>query len=159
MATAGIWTPWAEVLCATCHGPKFGDKKQPEADFQKRCTEAVLVTDELGLCHCDKCKAPVAVRRDVAAYSRLRDAFRARGGVTASLRQTGGMCAALAVCRENTEAPLVFIAGFDDTDSYCAGKYLTEDDVYNGDSDSTALGEYITETEIVEATRKALEIL
>lgn len=83
--TNALWTPWAEVLCPTCHGTKQWNGKAvtvPETKWSEN--------DEHG--YCTKCGKPVWVlgRSDVAVLTRLRH----RMG-EGELQQTGGMCAAL----------------------------------------------------------------
>ena len=87
---SALWTPWAEVLCPTCHGSKKWNGKDvtvPEQNGQD---------DEHG--YCTKCGDPVWVlgRSDVAVLTRLRHTMG-----EGELQQTGGMCAALTFERKD----------------------------------------------------------
>lgn len=124
-AKNGIWTPWATVLCASCHGRKFdrgfGNVHVVEdADFE-------LPRDQdgcEGLTHCEKCGDHIWVRWDVAM---LRELQLEIGGY---LMQTGGMCAALYV--EDCGPWFVVVTGEDEP---CVGLYKSEDDFYEGTYD------------------------
>jgi len=90
MPVAGVWTPWAEVLCRHCHDEI--DAKEATAKRKIEWPEGEKREgDGPGLC--TKCGATVWVHEDVAQLSRLR---KLTGGV---MEQTGGMCAALAIGR------------------------------------------------------------
>lgn len=84
---AGVWTPWAEALCRTCHDACGREMKRTiewPADEKRQ-------GDAKG--YCAQCDAPVWLADDVAQLTRLR---RLVGG---DMEQTGGMCAALTIHR------------------------------------------------------------
>jgi len=83
----GVWTPWAEVLCFKCHGPK--DKRTGEdvsAYFK-----ANLRGSHDGPGFCTRCGEKIWVDETVAHLTRLRKVL---GG---DMNQTGGMCSALSI--------------------------------------------------------------
>jgi hypothetical protein len=88
---AGVWTPWGQVLCRKCH-----DALKPEVTAKRRIewpAEEKREGDGLGFC-CE-CGRECWVSEDVALLTRLRKLV---GG---EMEQTGGMCAALSLKRED----------------------------------------------------------
>ena len=98
---AGVWTPWAEVLCRICHdamGPEVTAKREIKWPGNPDPTAAPdrrewREGDGQGIC--TACGAAVWVHEDIAQLTRLRAIA---GG---ELQQTGGMCSALAFSRED----------------------------------------------------------
>lgn len=98
---AGIWCPWAEVLCWTCH------ETLPKSALVRsvgslRHVDVAVPDAEHELCKCDRCGAQIAVRDSVARCANLRDALVALlepepFAPEISLEQTGGMCAAVSI--------------------------------------------------------------
>jgi hypothetical protein len=80
---AGIWTPWAQVLCRDCHNQSH----------DRQFVEEELALDDgcVAWTKCQKCGQPIIVRDDVAWCANMVESARARG-VEAQLMQTGGMC-------------------------------------------------------------------
>jgi len=85
---AGVWTPWAEVLCRNCHDALKAEAKREIKwpDPEKR------LGDDQGFC--TACGAEVWVHEDIAQLTRL---LKVLG--TGELEQTGGMCSALTIAR------------------------------------------------------------
>jgi len=82
---AGVWTPWADVLCRICH-----DALPPEVTAKRKIEWPPDEKREgYGLGFCTKCGAEVWVHEDIAQLTRLQ---KLAGG---ELEQTGGMCSAL----------------------------------------------------------------
>lgn len=139
-APRGIWMPQARVLCFACHGPRFDRRTLSETEFASEVSTLWEPDMAEGFCVCDGCGRTVIAPFDVAAYSRLRDALLGMDGVDAKLEQTGGMCAALRVCRTGTETPFVFVGGYGDMqidgrDAFWIGLYSSEDAMYDGEPD------------------------
>jgi hypothetical protein len=111
---AGVWTPWADVLCRNCHdalGKEVTAKREikwPAGEKRKG--------DGQG--YCTQCGAPVWVHEEIARLTRLRKLV---GG---DMEQTGGMCAALALCREDGGKVVVTnLDGFIFIGTYKAGQW------------------------------------
>ena len=88
---AGVWTPWADVLCRNCH-----DALKPEVTAKRKIEWPAgekREGDALGFC--TQCGAKVWVTEEIARLTRLRAIV---GG---DMEQTGGMCAALTLKRED----------------------------------------------------------
>jgi hypothetical protein len=84
---AGVWTPWAEVLCRICHDQqKFNGKREIKWPAGEK-------REGDGQGFCTACGAQVWVQDEVAQLTRIRAIA---GG---EMAQTGGMCAALTLAR------------------------------------------------------------
>lgn len=115
VARRGIWTPWAQVLCAPCHA---ADSTSP---VQVDRAVLVLRPDGQRMATCDQCQARCWVRDDVALLQRLGRRISALGPAWAAawrLEQTGGMCAALVVTSGTRD--VVAVA---QDDQYDVGEY------------------------------------
>jgi hypothetical protein len=98
---AGVWTPWAQVLCRKCHdslGSEVTAKRKVEWPADEKGKG-----DGQGIC--SECGCECWVRADVAQLSRVRALV---GG---ELEQTGGMCAALTLKREDGGAVVMTVDG------------------------------------------------
>lgn len=95
---AGIWCPWAEVLCCACHsGAKASAKRSIVALAP---VEVAVVGSDYEICKCDRCDASIGVCSQVARCANLRDLLIAALGEIAAdvtLEQTGGMCCATSI--------------------------------------------------------------
>lgn len=105
---AGVWTPWAEVLCAPCHNR---DHK-----LQIEVLRAVEESAEQGWCM--DCGKPVWLDSDVARLSRLHKLI----GSKAQMEQTGGMCCALSIRRDDGGTVVVSV-----DDAIFIGLYSTKE--------------------------------
>lgn len=97
---AGLWTPTALVLCYKCHGPNFGSRgKMPRPEFYRMCRPLPKKPAEGEMTTCQKCRAPIYVRFDVARLHNLvldaRRLLREQDAPVVRMEQTGGMCAAV----------------------------------------------------------------
>lgn len=92
----GIWTPWAEVLCVACHGPKYFVSGKDVPDFATLATEEVEPNpaEAEGVTTCDVCGTGIVLDDSVALEHNLVVALRAAGVTDAAMMQTGGMCSA-----------------------------------------------------------------
>jgi hypothetical protein len=88
---AGVWTPWAEVLCRNCHDTGE-DMTNSRPKRQIKWPEGEKREGD-GLGFCNACGGRVWVDEEVALLTRLRALA---GG---EMEQTGGMCAALSIKR------------------------------------------------------------
>ena len=95
---SGVWTPWAQVLCYRCHGPKFPSEKVSPGHMLKYEEKAYPELPEQGHGFCDKCGRTIVLPKELANLSRLKhELFKLDIDVFPDLQQTGGMCAALSV--------------------------------------------------------------
>jgi len=109
-----IWTPWAEVLCGTCHLGLSGHVAY--ASFRRIPLSSCLVTrDDAHLGHCDQCGGEVG--DEDAAIVGLQNVARAIG---AKLEQTGGMCSAAVKTLPNG---WTFVVTNMDEGEWCLGAY------------------------------------
>jgi hypothetical protein len=136
----GIWTPAAEVLCLTCHGPMlgFGREGTPTRGYENREVCSVVT---LHFC-CDKCgRATHTSWEAVDQLANLRDHLRLRG-LKAEMEQTGGMCPAVSCMQyrifASDEASGMFgVAVCDSEDQW------TGDDAFAGDRSRDEVVEFI----------------
>jgi hypothetical protein len=84
------WTPWAEVLCADCHGPT---NKLTGENVSEWFSRRPRKSDGPG--YCTRCGAAVWVDEAVAHLTRIRKQL-GKG----EMNQTGGMCSALSVLND-----------------------------------------------------------
>jgi hypothetical protein len=93
LAYPGIWTPAAQVLCLTCHGPQLGfGRDKPTNGYESRET----AVERAVYFRCDQCGRSTHVDWESVDYlAMLRDQLR-DAGLVAEMEQTGGMCPALA---------------------------------------------------------------
>lgn len=100
-AVPGIWTPFAQVQCLTCHGEKLIGRPGSPREYGTR--DVARAPDQYeGIGVCDDCRTPVCVRKDVAALQALGFALSAlawEAPFSWGLRQTGGGCAGIGVFR------------------------------------------------------------
>lgn len=92
-AVWGIWTPWAKVLCFTCHGPDMeGRPGKISAEVFTAATTPSVPCDGVTT-WCDKCGARCIIkdRDDVARLHNMILAL----PTPCYLEQTGGMCVSL----------------------------------------------------------------
>lgn len=102
---SGVWTPWAEALCATCHqlivdgetSPGYWRDRSIAVQAHLDADEHLYHTPTLGRCTTNGhdrrgCGAPIWLPPDVAMLTRIKPAF-----ALSRLIQTGGMCAALEI--------------------------------------------------------------
>jgi hypothetical protein len=91
---AGVFTPWAKVLCHGCHDKDTHSAKRPI----KLSPVPEVVGENDGLCACSGCGAEIVEREDVAHCKLFVDLVNeADAGAEARLAQTGGMCVAAEV--------------------------------------------------------------
>ena len=102
---AGVWTPWADVLCRICHDTHYAERyrkfreavdglreiKWPGQADSTAAPEFREKREGDGKGYCTQCGADIWVHEEIAQLTRLRKLV---GG---ELQQTGGMCAALAI--------------------------------------------------------------
>lgn len=112
-ARNGVWTPWAEVLCVECDYAALKDSPRAQQyskhfDVVSAMERTVEVTrpdgDLQGVCNACRCNC--WVRQDVALLQQV--GFQAseldwEGPFGWTLKQTGGMCAALVFTAEGRE--------------------------------------------------------
>lgn len=147
LALRGLWTPWADVVCLKCHGPSFGSFREPmpPGEFAERSVEWIEGEPGQVPTVCDKCRALIWVRSDVALLNNLRLAIGETsweddswGG--SSMMQMGGMCCGL---RVQTRKPGVIAVVTDGEapgpDSFMLGLY-TEAGWDSGDEEAATLG-------------------
>jgi hypothetical protein len=86
---AGVWTPWAQILCRACH-----DSLPSDATAKRKINwpEGEKAEGD-DLCLCTECGRSIWVAADIAQLARLHT------NVGGELEQTGGMCAALVIPR------------------------------------------------------------
>ena len=103
----GIWTPWAAVLCAPCHGPTYRRLGQttPIPGFDTLHLAQDLDDGDV-VCACTKCGKPVAVASDVGFPKLVVDLV--GSGV---MEQTGGMCCAASW---TTEGSIIVVTAMDE---------------------------------------------
>jgi hypothetical protein len=135
MIKQGLFTPWAQVLCYPCHGPTLLIDKEWQVippDAFRTLSEVVELgpdnTNEATVC--DACGMPTLVlgRSDVAALHRMGAQMSAAEAAPAvKLRQTGGMCVALAT--PGDAAPILVITEDEEgpEGSFYIGCYADED--------------------------------
>ena len=110
---AAVWTPWADVLCRVCyegltaaesarlHAAPMVKIKWPGPPDPTTAPDRAEWREGDGPGFCTECKRPVWVHEEIAQLTRLRKLV---GG---ELQQTGGMCAALFISREDCGAVVV----------------------------------------------------
>ena len=93
----GIWCPWAEILCAPCHGPET-NLGNLLSNFEDRCLPREK-TEQEGSGTCDRCGEGVWVHRDIALEQSVVKAVRdlCHPRLNAAMNQTGGMCSAAGI--------------------------------------------------------------
>lgn len=97
MAYPGVWTPWAEVLCLSCHGQwleRSGPRREAGGWAEREVAEEAAVSFR-----CDRCRRPTVCRGwpEVTALAALRDRINDETEHVAGMEQTGGMCAAVSL--------------------------------------------------------------
>jgi hypothetical protein len=98
----GVWTPWAHVLCWSCHGPKLLRQTLSDEEYAKRCEPRERGEYE-GHATCRECGCTVWTRDDVAMLDRLIRSLDDDEPIRGWLQQTGGMCSAATFCRQSTD--------------------------------------------------------
>lgn len=123
---AGVWTPWADVLCRVCHDALDADVtakreiKWPEGEKREG--------DAPGWC--TSCGRAIWVQEDIAQLTRLRKLVG-----SGEMEQTGGMCAALVFPR--ADGGVVVVTNLDEP--LFIGRFATSDWTESPDS---LIGEY-----------------
>ncbi len=130
----GFFTPTAQVLCAPCNN------KYVKFDYEKSWAKTLPIvrrpeTDRVGVC--DDCGCPVGLdREDVYICQKFVIALREIGYINATLEQTGGMCVAaslnreddakffFAVLDENTEQTALTIGFYEDDAQFDDGEQI-----------------------------------
>lgn len=108
-ALPGIWTPWATVLCYSCHGPTRRTAREITSEVVFKNSEPREGLPEgdhdwgESVANCDGCGNRIWVMGDAGLLGSLRAMLRgANSDVRAELQQTGGMCAALEVYSDSS---------------------------------------------------------
>lgn len=74
---AGIWTPWATILCRSCYEAKHADQPLPLALRRRPALQCGLEEGQ-GATVCDGCGKPVAVDEIIAREHQLVRTLQAR---------------------------------------------------------------------------------
>jgi len=141
LAYQAIWTTWAELLCGPCHGRVESAGRVIDTSALER--EPIKPTSPDEGCDpvmpaettCDRCGASVQSHEDAAHLKAL-------GIPGAELRQTGGMCAGLAIdCHDGRYAFVSMLDGpivaglYPDSDSFMEGCLPDDEFVTEGYGD------------------------
>ena len=95
----GVWTPWAQLLCPTCHNSnQRAIDRTSQADRDEIARPIVVIEPWHKVAPCDKCDALCWFADDVATPALVLRAVASDEGskVTGNMWQTGGMCCAAA---------------------------------------------------------------
>lgn len=146
----GIWTPWAELLCYSCHGPETrrGNRIQ---GFEALCQPREAKERE-AQGTCDKCQASIWLEEDLAAEQSVIVALKGLhldDALSVGMQQTGGMCSAAGCIFKGGG----FIGGrfilvtMDEEEeaSFIAGLYSSKDDAYGGEAIDDAICRSVAE--------------
>ena len=123
----GVWTPWAEVLCRPCHGPRFLEQTIPEEEHDRLCVpiSEKAVPKEDCVTSCDRCGRRCHVSVKVAYEHELATALKSvlKGRVKdVGMEQTGGMCSAVGVSLHGGQKSIFMVADEEnDEPRYTAG--------------------------------------
>jgi len=147
-----IWTPWAELLCGTCHNQAAESSTKAHAIAK---TIPIQHTDTPQFrSTCDRCDVAVACSyEDVAACKNLVTALKAAGFDDAQLEQTGGMCVAATVRKDGWIAVATLDEEEGETRLY-VGIYKSQ--AHYDDGDTAADGGGLTEDQAVAAIKAEL---
>ena len=158
----GIWTPWAQILCAECHGDEgLSGRKLDMRQFEKQPLDP-NGWHEIAIC--DDCGKSIWMDFKIAWEQKIVRALKEKGHDTAAMSQTGGMCSAADLVLGSDEdggQKNVWITESEDTErprhdpTFFVGYYHIEnpygDDVEGEYSDALTFDEAIT---LVEKTVK-----
>lgn len=130
----GVWTPWAALLCPTCHNICKTRQRKPFCLL----TEVERPGDHYKKVGCDKCGAPCWFYDDIALPKLVIQLVASwqplSGSITGAMWQTGGMCAAAAFRCEG-DSRLVVVSALDD--DICIGVYADNNAWDDGECDES----------------------
>lgn len=119
----GIWTPWAQVLCADCMRPTprfIGDLEKIGRPREIRDEDWELQG------WCDECGKEVWIDNKIACEQRMVRALK-KHGIPARMEQTGGMCSAAEVWSPDDKMYMMITPDEAsmtiDGDHWCVGVY------------------------------------